>query len=179
MRATAHSFTTLLLAVGIFGVGGPLISSGVPKLASQWFSGRGRSRGLPAESIADNGLDQVLLRAEVAKEGDLVDARLAGDGACRRAVESVAREYPRGGANQKLAGRGVPAAWGLGVHASSYLHSHPGGGIIKFDFADRLPTVDHDAPSNPSAQTTIAPVREPSRTSGAPTRGNLEIGTTD
>jgi len=46
MRATAHSYSMLLVAVGLFGIGGPLISSGVPKLASQWFSGAARSRSM-------------------------------------------------------------------------------------------------------------------------------------
>ena len=44
LRGLAIDFWSLCLAVGLFGIGGPLISAGAPKVASAWF--RGRDRGL-------------------------------------------------------------------------------------------------------------------------------------
>ena len=46
LRAVAVDFTTLLLAVGVFGIGGPLISIGAPKVISQWFSQQDRGTAL-------------------------------------------------------------------------------------------------------------------------------------
>ena len=43
LRYFPTGFGTMLLAVALFGVGGPLISIGCPKAVSMWF--RGRSRG--------------------------------------------------------------------------------------------------------------------------------------
>ena len=43
-RSFAHGPVTLLIAVASFGLGGPLISIGAPKLISIWF--KGRERGL-------------------------------------------------------------------------------------------------------------------------------------
>lgn len=44
MRGLAPGYITLFLAVALFGLGGPLISAGGPKLVSLWF--RGSERGL-------------------------------------------------------------------------------------------------------------------------------------
>ena len=41
-RTLALDALTLFAAVGLFGLGGPLISSGAPKLISQWFHERDR-----------------------------------------------------------------------------------------------------------------------------------------
>ncbi len=43
-RGYAGSFIELLLAVMLFGLGGPIISAGAPKIVTEWF--RGSSRGL-------------------------------------------------------------------------------------------------------------------------------------
>lgn len=43
-RGTAENYTELLLAVMLFGLGGPIISAGAPKVITQWFAGT--SRGL-------------------------------------------------------------------------------------------------------------------------------------
>ncbi len=43
-RGSAENYTELLLAVMLFGLGGPIISSGAPKVVTQWFTGS--SRGL-------------------------------------------------------------------------------------------------------------------------------------
>jgi CP family cyanate transporter-like MFS transporter len=43
LRACAQGFVSLLLAVGVFGLGGPLISIGAPKLISLWFEGKERA----------------------------------------------------------------------------------------------------------------------------------------
>jgi MFS family permease len=63
LRAAAHSYATLLVAVGLFGIGGPLISSGVPKLSSQWFSGaaRGRAMGLIITGSSLGGVAALML----------------------------------------------------------------------------------------------------------------------
>jgi cyanate permease len=42
LRAFATDFVGLFLSVAIFGVGGPIISIGVPKVIASWFSGRPR-----------------------------------------------------------------------------------------------------------------------------------------
>ncbi|MBW2279971.1 MAG: MFS transporter [Deltaproteobacteria bacterium] len=42
LRATSTGYVSLLLAVGVFGIGGPLLSVGAPKLVQTWFSGRDR-----------------------------------------------------------------------------------------------------------------------------------------
>jgi len=42
MRAFATDFTALFASVAIFGIGGPIISIGVPKVIASWFSGRPR-----------------------------------------------------------------------------------------------------------------------------------------
>ncbi|MBI4340199.1 MAG: MFS transporter [Chloroflexi bacterium] len=44
LRGMATGFVTLFLAVALFGVGGPIISIGAPKVVAQWF--RGNQRGL-------------------------------------------------------------------------------------------------------------------------------------
>ena len=43
-RSLAHDYVDLLLAVMLFGVGGPIISAGAPKVIASWFAGS--SRGL-------------------------------------------------------------------------------------------------------------------------------------
>ena len=42
LRAAAHGFLGLWLAVALFGVGGPLVSVGAPKLIASWFEGTER-----------------------------------------------------------------------------------------------------------------------------------------
>ncbi len=46
LRGLAVDHWTLLLAVMVFGLGGPLISSGAPKVVDQWFSGSERGLAL-------------------------------------------------------------------------------------------------------------------------------------
>ncbi len=48
LRATATSFEMLFAAVALFGVGGPVVSIGVPKIVAEWFPAqeRGRAAGL-------------------------------------------------------------------------------------------------------------------------------------
>ena len=46
LRGLAVDYWTLLLAVMVFGLGGPLISSGAPKVVSLWFAGRERGFAL-------------------------------------------------------------------------------------------------------------------------------------
>lgn len=43
-RGLATDYLTLCLAVGLFGIGGPIISAGAPKTIAQWF--KGKERGL-------------------------------------------------------------------------------------------------------------------------------------
>ncbi|MCL0102068.1 MFS transporter [Dehalococcoidia bacterium] len=42
LRAFSVDYTTFLLAIAVFGVGGPLISIGAPKVVSTWFSEKDR-----------------------------------------------------------------------------------------------------------------------------------------
>jgi MFS transporter, CP family, cyanate transporter len=42
LRGLATDYLTMLLAVALFGIGGPLVSVGAPKVISQWFVGRER-----------------------------------------------------------------------------------------------------------------------------------------
>ena len=53
LRAAATSFWTLLASVALFGVGGPVVSIGVPKIVAEWFPARThgppRERGSPRE----------------------------------------------------------------------------------------------------------------------------------
>ena len=44
LRAAATSFWTLFAAVALFGVGGPVVSIGVPKIVAEWFPARERGR---------------------------------------------------------------------------------------------------------------------------------------
>ncbi len=44
LRSVAPDFLTMFIAVGLFGIGGPLISIGAPKAIAQWF--QGKERGL-------------------------------------------------------------------------------------------------------------------------------------
>ena len=48
LRAAATSFWTLLASVALFGIGGPVVSIGVPKIVAEWFPlrERGRAAGL-------------------------------------------------------------------------------------------------------------------------------------
>jgi MFS family permease len=57
LRAFAVDFPTLLLAVGLFGVGGPMISVGSNKVVSEWFpkSKRGPAIGLASSALTVAG----------------------------------------------------------------------------------------------------------------------------
>jgi cyanate permease len=52
LRGLAVDFWTLILAVAFFGVGGPVISIGAPKVVAQWFQGRERG---PAAAVYATG----------------------------------------------------------------------------------------------------------------------------
>ena len=58
LRANAVDFWTLLAAVGLFGVGGPMVSIGAPKLMSLWFKGpeRGMAMGIYVTGPAMGGI---------------------------------------------------------------------------------------------------------------------------
>ena len=44
LRGMANSFEFMFFAVAVFGIGGSIISTGMPKLIAQWFEGGGRTR---------------------------------------------------------------------------------------------------------------------------------------
>jgi hypothetical protein len=46
LRGVAIDFWTLCLAVGLFGIGGPLVSAGAPKVVAQWFKGSARGMAM-------------------------------------------------------------------------------------------------------------------------------------
>jgi cyanate permease len=63
LRVVADSFSGLLFAVLLFGLGGPLISLGAPKLVSRWFAGseRGLAMGLYMSSSGIGALLATIL----------------------------------------------------------------------------------------------------------------------
>lgn len=46
LRSVSQDYVSLFLAVGLFGLGGPLVSIGAPKLISLWFEGKGRGQAM-------------------------------------------------------------------------------------------------------------------------------------
>jgi cyanate permease len=58
LRAEATDFWTMLAAVMVFGVGGPMVSIGAPKLISLWFKGqeRGMAMGIYITGPATGGI---------------------------------------------------------------------------------------------------------------------------
>lgn len=67
LRGVASDYVTLLLAVMVFGLGGPLISSGAPKVVSLWFTGkeRGLAMGIYFTGNATGGIIAVALTNSV------------------------------------------------------------------------------------------------------------------
>jgi MFS transporter, CP family, cyanate transporter len=66
-RAFADSYWTLFLAVSVFGVGGPIVSSGAPKVVSQLFTGsdRGLAMGIYMTGPAMGGVISLTLTHSV------------------------------------------------------------------------------------------------------------------
>ena len=62
-RAYANDYWTLLLAVGLFGIGGPIVSSGAPKVVAQHFTGseRGLAMGIYMTGPAIGGVVSLTL----------------------------------------------------------------------------------------------------------------------
>jgi CP family cyanate transporter-like MFS transporter len=54
LRGLSNDFPTLFVTVALFGVGGPIISVGSPKVVSQWF--KGRERGIAAGIYASGAM---------------------------------------------------------------------------------------------------------------------------
>ena len=79
--------------------------------------------GLDTEIVTDDRGDQAVLGLEMAEQGDLVDAGLAGDRAGGRAGDAVAGKDPRGAIQQFLAGGGGGCGRRGRFHASNYLHT--------------------------------------------------------
>ena len=67
LRGFASDYWTLILAVMVFGIGGPMISSGAPKVVSLWFTGkeRGLAMGLYFTGNASGGIAAVALTNSV------------------------------------------------------------------------------------------------------------------
>ena len=67
LRGFASDYVTLLLAVMVFGIGGPLISSGAPKVVAVWFTGkeRGFAMGIYFTGNATGGIVTVALTNSV------------------------------------------------------------------------------------------------------------------
>lgn len=66
-RGAADDFTTLLLSVMAFGLGAPIISTGAPKVVTEWFegSGRGLAMGIYASGPAIGGMISLTLTHSV------------------------------------------------------------------------------------------------------------------
>jgi cyanate permease len=58
LRVFADSFLMLFIAFGVFGIGGPIISSGLPKLVADWFTGsaRGLASGIYVTGSSAGGV---------------------------------------------------------------------------------------------------------------------------
>ena len=67
LRGFASDYVTLMLAVMVFGIGGPLISSGAPKVVASWFTGkeRGLAMGIYFTGTATGGIITVALTNSV------------------------------------------------------------------------------------------------------------------
>jgi CP family cyanate transporter-like MFS transporter len=67
-RAASVDLATLFVAVGIFGLGGPLVSIGAPKLIALWFEGkdRGLAMGIYITGPAMGGIAALALTNSVA-----------------------------------------------------------------------------------------------------------------
>ena len=57
-RAISDSYLTLMLAVMLFGLGGPIVSAGAPKVITRWFTGtsRGMAMGIYMTAPAVGGI---------------------------------------------------------------------------------------------------------------------------
>lgn len=66
-RGMADSFTALLLAVMLFGLGGPIVSAGAPKVVTGWFTGssRGLAMGIYMTGPAIGGIVSLTLTHSV------------------------------------------------------------------------------------------------------------------
>jgi len=67
LRGLATDYITMLIAVAAFGIGGPLVSVGAPKVISQWFTGRerGLAMGLYNVGQAIGTIGALLLTSSV------------------------------------------------------------------------------------------------------------------
>ncbi len=67
LRALATDLPSLYLAVAVFGLGGPLVSVGAPKLISLWFAGseRGQAMGLYTTGSAAGNITALALTNSV------------------------------------------------------------------------------------------------------------------
>ena len=61
LRAVASSFEIMLLAVALFGFGGPAVSIGIPKVVSIWFTGKEKSIAQGIGQTAPNATAFVIL----------------------------------------------------------------------------------------------------------------------
>ena len=73
LRSAAQGFITLLLAVAVLGVGGPLISIGAPKAAAVLFAGAERSRAVGVYGTAPAIGGAIALATANGIVGDLLD----------------------------------------------------------------------------------------------------------
>ncbi|MBM3487297.1 MAG: MFS transporter [Alphaproteobacteria bacterium] len=54
LRGLATDYVSLLLAVAVFGIGGPFVSVGVPKVIGQWFTGRERGLAMGLTMVGNS-----------------------------------------------------------------------------------------------------------------------------
>ena len=76
LRGLAVDFPTLFLAVALFGVGGPIISIGAPKVVSLWF--QGNQRGSPPASTPRGRSPHGDCAVHGGRRGDASDRHLRG-----------------------------------------------------------------------------------------------------
>lgn len=61
-RGLAPDYVTMLFAVMLFGVGGPIISAGGPKIVTQWFNGQSRGLAIAIALILASTMPNRILR---------------------------------------------------------------------------------------------------------------------
>jgi MFS transporter, CP family, cyanate transporter len=130
-RAFAVDFWTLLVAVMVFGVGGPIISSGAPQIVAGIFTGsqRGLAMGIYMTGPTLGGILALTLTHAVllpAFDGNWRAVLLLWSGFS--GISAVAWLVITGVVGPKLEGFGQPAAAAAGAGAAE---RHPSGVVIR------------------------------------------------
>jgi len=106
LRGFADSYLTMFLAVAAFGIGGPLVSVGAPKVISQWFAGRERGLAMGlynvGQSLGTIGALSLTSSVGLALAGDNWRAVLTGYGFLALAAALVWSAISNHGASRAM-----------------------------------------------------------------------------